>query len=256
MPSSRFSQATWILGNHSDELTPWIPVIAARSSQQTNFFLLPCCPYDFNGRKYIRTDSTLSQYADYLNYIRRISVKCGFRTDIDKLRIPSTKRICLVGIRVQMANGDDFAAQKYLSDNSQQTIVMRSPIEPVRNCTQLNRSLVNRIVEFVVARILAKNCGDSSGTWNRGGSISLSELCREIVPPDDLKLLKNECGGLQTLLRNHRYIFKIDRGVVTLRVPPSVDEEPTKYRSKPCWFLKNHPNGCLHEAQTCAYQHV
>ena len=50
----------WLLGNHSDELTPWIPIIAARSSlyamrhfdareTRCKFFLLPCCFHDLAG---------------------------------------------------------------------------------------------------------------------------------------------------------------------------------------------------------------
>ena len=44
-PENHFENVDWILGNHTDELTPWIPVIAARS--KANFWLLPCCFFDF-----------------------------------------------------------------------------------------------------------------------------------------------------------------------------------------------------------------
>ena len=44
-PENHFDNIDWILGNHTDELTPWIPVIAARS--KANFWLLPCCFFDF-----------------------------------------------------------------------------------------------------------------------------------------------------------------------------------------------------------------
>ncbi|CAH2073482.1 unnamed protein product, partial [Iphiclides podalirius] len=43
-----FAEYDWIIGNHSDELTPWIPVIATLSSYTCNFLLLPCCAYNFN----------------------------------------------------------------------------------------------------------------------------------------------------------------------------------------------------------------
>jgi tRNASer (uridine44-2'-O)-methyltransferase len=43
-----FPDTDWLVGNHSDELTPWIPLLAARSSYQTRYFVLPCCFYDFN----------------------------------------------------------------------------------------------------------------------------------------------------------------------------------------------------------------
>lgn len=54
----------YLIGNHSDELTPWIPLLAARFhilffiysiqififSLSIPFFLLPCCPFDFYGK--------------------------------------------------------------------------------------------------------------------------------------------------------------------------------------------------------------
>lgn len=97
LPQSTFPEATWLIGNHSDELTPWIPVIALRSSPRTNYFVLPCCPFDFSGKKYIRSNTKLSQYSDFINYVKTISEVCGFETAVDKLRIPSTKRISLIG---------------------------------------------------------------------------------------------------------------------------------------------------------------
>ncbi|KAJ8976260.1 hypothetical protein NQ317_000822 [Molorchus minor] len=101
--SSVFPDSTWIIGNHSDELTPWIPVIALKSSPNTNFFVLPCCAYDFSGQKYIRTNTAVSQYSDYFNYIENICKMCGFNIKVDKLRIPSTKRTCLVGIQKKLS---------------------------------------------------------------------------------------------------------------------------------------------------------
>ena len=35
----------FLIGNHSDELTPWIPVMAARLG--CNFMVIPCCPFGF-----------------------------------------------------------------------------------------------------------------------------------------------------------------------------------------------------------------
>ena len=48
--SSLDPSADWLIGNHSDELTPWIPVMAARTSLSCNFFLLPCCTHDFTAK--------------------------------------------------------------------------------------------------------------------------------------------------------------------------------------------------------------
>lgn len=91
-----FPEYDWLIGNHSDELTPWLPVIAAKSSYTTRFFVIPCCPHDF-ACKYRRRDAGKSQYSDYLEYVKEVGTACGFEVWEDKLRIPSTKRICFIG---------------------------------------------------------------------------------------------------------------------------------------------------------------
>ena len=45
-----FPDTDWLVGNHSDELTPWIPYLASKSGPRTNFFVLPCCFHDFDAR--------------------------------------------------------------------------------------------------------------------------------------------------------------------------------------------------------------
>ncbi|XP_066269984.1 probable tRNA (uracil-O(2)-)-methyltransferase [Branchiostoma lanceolatum] len=91
-----FPDYDWLIGNHSDELTPWIPVIAARSSHSCRYFVLPCCPYDFHGR-FARTNTADSHYRNYLDYVCSVGRACGFIVEEDSLRIPSTRRICHVG---------------------------------------------------------------------------------------------------------------------------------------------------------------
>lgn len=67
LPDDTFPSADWILGNHTDELTPWIPVIAARS--KSNFWLLPCCFFDLYS-KWNNVGESSSQYMNYLSFIR------------------------------------------------------------------------------------------------------------------------------------------------------------------------------------------
>ncbi|KAI8783029.1 tRNA (uracil-O(2)-)-methyltransferase [Biomphalaria glabrata] len=86
----------WLIGNHSDELTPWIPVIAARSSYECSFFVIPCCHHDFVG-KFGVSEKGKSRYESYLDYVKEIISHCGFVPESDSLRIPSTKRICFIG---------------------------------------------------------------------------------------------------------------------------------------------------------------
>lgn len=94
--STLFPDVDWVIGNHSDELTPWIPVIAARSSYNCRFFVLPCCFFDFVGR-YHRRQSEKTQYRGYLDFVTEVGATCGFHVEEDCLRIPSTKRVCLIG---------------------------------------------------------------------------------------------------------------------------------------------------------------
>lgn len=251
-PESIFSDSTWLIGNHSDELTPWIPIIALNSSPKTNFFVLPCCPYELSGRKYVRINAALSQYGDYLDYVKNISTMCGFTTSIDKLRIPSTKRTCLVGIR-NNTNLDEIR-QKVEEFVGGHKFVPRNPVEKVRNCTRLDPDLKERIIKLVVEELLQTQCILDGSEWNQGGTVSLGELSKKIAVKD-LKSLKCEFGGLQTLLKNHRYIFDVQKGAVTLRAPLSLNET-SKYKDKPCWFYRNHPNRCFFSADSCAYKHI
>merc|ERR1719402_291197 len=70
----------WILGNHSDELTPWVPVIAALSGPQTSYWVLPCCPHSFEA-KYQRRDANKSVWRDYLDWLADLGKEAGFEVE-------------------------------------------------------------------------------------------------------------------------------------------------------------------------------
>lgn len=55
----------WLIGNHSDELTPWIPFMCSKS-KNTKFFVLPCCLWDFEGKYQKHVDKKLGRYGTYL----------------------------------------------------------------------------------------------------------------------------------------------------------------------------------------------
>ena len=81
-----FPDYDWLLGNHSDELTPWIPVMALQSSVHrinrpnsglvpaVRFWVLPCCPFSFFGKfqRSAGSTSTGSRYAEYLRYVCKV----------------------------------------------------------------------------------------------------------------------------------------------------------------------------------------
>ncbi|NXF65592.1 TRM44 methyltransferase, partial [Ciccaba nigrolineata] len=67
-----------------------------RSSYSCCYFVLPCCFFDFHG-KYSRRQSKKTQYREYLDFVAQVGFVCGFQVEEDCLRIPSTKRVSLIG---------------------------------------------------------------------------------------------------------------------------------------------------------------
>lgn len=280
-----YPDVDWIIGNHSDELSPWIPIISARSSYESKFFLLPCCAYEFNGKKYQRRSTYKSQYMDFLQYAKEISEMCGFETKIDRLKIPSTKRICLIGSTRQYSKQKQTdrieIIQTFINNETgnlkTETTVWndefkpRSNVERVQNCTQIDKGIVNDIIEIVFRELISKKryltdiCKEN---WNIGGKVSLSDLVKKI-PTEKLKALKSECGGLQTLLKNNWQIFHVIGGTVEIRVPVKWSDKKREleakkidktgkiqFKQKPCWFLQNHPDGCpFDDASDCSFKH-
>lgn len=110
--SAGFPNATWLIGNHSDELTPWLPILATRSGPSCKVFALPCCPFGLYGKynNFVHGEQAAvktrceenisahgsSRYRVYIGYLRSLFLACGFITEVDVLRIPSTKRVSSV----------------------------------------------------------------------------------------------------------------------------------------------------------------
>jgi hypothetical protein len=84
----------WIIGNHPDELTLWIPIIAARSNSK--FVIIPCCFHDLSGRKSSDYDEKLGRYESYLLKVENFCRFCNFKPEREVLRIPSTKNIAIL----------------------------------------------------------------------------------------------------------------------------------------------------------------
>lgn len=249
----------WLLGNHSDELTPWIPVLATISGPKTCFWVLPCCPFSFNA-KYQRRSSTKSVFRDYLDWVREVCVKTGFEVEEDRMKIPSTKRVCFVGKR--KANVDRSVLEALVFES--QKFIPRQKVEKVRNCTQLERNLTETIVGKVVNWCLEEENVEevNSKPWNAGQSMGLSTIAQRLQNENvELAKLKQECGGLQTLFRNHHYIFVVEKGRVRLRIPSvdvrkgSKDASKERLKTKPCWHFHNHPDGCPLSAESCQWIH-
>ncbi|KAI8600720.1 hypothetical protein EDD21DRAFT_126368 [Dissophora ornata] len=94
-----FENVDWIIGNHADELAPWIPIIAMRSKPLTRFVVIPCCFFDLNGSRYqFPKGAPEGKYKAYQDYICGIIRTCSYNLQTEILRIPSTKNVALVGM--------------------------------------------------------------------------------------------------------------------------------------------------------------
>lgn len=291
-----FPGTDWLIGNHSDELTPWIPVIAARSSYSCRFFVLPCCFFDFYG-KYQRRQCRKSQYKEYIDFIAEVSQVCGFNTEEDCLRIPSTKRVCLVGTSRSYKQSDEAELEQRRARyvQSRQTSAgaavhwsgvrknsdcchgsgesdafsgstwgdgfqPRDGVEVVRNCAALPRDFVDRVVLKVADALLGMSEGTSLSDWNKGGSLPVREVAA-LLEKQTLQLLKKECGGLQTLLKNNHQVFRVEGGTVYIRDWRDRTESqrkpvvPGALKTRLCWFHAHHPQGCPLQEQNCTFAH-
>ncbi|EGD82916.1 hypothetical protein PTSG_03548 [Salpingoeca rosetta] len=267
-----FPQCEWLIGNHSDELTPWLPIMATLASPHQRMWVLPCCPFELNAIKHTAAPGTASQYDSYLAYVRGLVETLGFDVTTDVLRIPSTKRVCLIGSRA--ADIDDSthyrhrnAAVDLLMDHRQFT--PRPKKQVTRNCTKLPRPFLHECVLLVVQRLIGSgNGGDIrggddgaggreclDGTWRRGGELHLKDVA-SLLGRERLKRLKSECGGVKTLLKNHHQVFIVVGGTVRIRDWTAPDEKPPRVcKTRMCWFFEHHPDGCPRPAEKCPFKH-
>ncbi|XP_059962487.1 probable tRNA (uracil-O(2)-)-methyltransferase isoform X2 [Mesoplodon densirostris] len=265
-----FPDVDWLIGNHSDELTPWVPVIAARSSYNCRFFVLPCCFFDFVG-KYQRRQSKQTQYRGYLDFITEVCLIGKSRTyppaeedsvDERRTRYINSRRGGPVSPPGQVpappppgatAGGADgpegrgalVAGARHTPESPAEGLWLsgfhpREKAERVRNCAALPRDFIDRVVVQVANLLLGgKQLNTTSSqsrsvkAWNRGGSLSLAEVAGKL-DREMLQRLKRECGGLQTLLRNNPQVFQVLNGRVRIRdwreERPRKEKEPEAKR--------------------------
>jgi SAM-dependent methyltransferase len=100
----------WLIGNHADELSGWMPLLASLSGPNTKFMVLPCCFFNLNGTKFIHNKPNFTQYQSYLEFVKNLIVECGFVVETEHLRIPSTKNVAFVGRKRVDESTDAYAA--------------------------------------------------------------------------------------------------------------------------------------------------
>ncbi|AET38251.1 tRNA (uracil) methyltransferase Ecym_2530 [Eremothecium cymbalariae DBVPG len=108
---TEFPKDTFIIGNHSDELTCWIPLLGYR------FIVIPCCSHNLNGAKVrytvpseARVRHGNSMYAGLVEHVDYLARAVGWKTEKEMLRIPSTRNAAIIGI--DNPELDKFPTQK------------------------------------------------------------------------------------------------------------------------------------------------
>lgn len=118
-PTTDIYEEDWILANHSDELTPWIPFIASRNNRR--FFVLPCCEWNFDSKFTVRTKA-LSRYEGYLEYVKILTAQSGYKVEVEHLRIPSTRNISIIG-RTRTIDCDNLEEVQKIKDQQEACLV-------------------------------------------------------------------------------------------------------------------------------------
>ncbi|GMM57637.1 tRNA (uracil) methyltransferase [Maudiozyma humilis] len=98
---AEFPKDTFVIGNHSDELTCWIPLLGCP------FMVIPCCSHNlagqrtrFNVRKSKESNggsaASNSSYAGLVDHVEDIAEQLGWRVEKEMLRIPSTRNAAVI----------------------------------------------------------------------------------------------------------------------------------------------------------------
>lgn len=108
-----FPANTFIIGNHSDELTCWIPLLGFP------FMVIPCCSHSLSGAKYRfgarkpagqpkhqsknqphsqpKNQPQSSTYGALVDHVEDLSRQMGWVVEKEMLRIPSTRNAAIIG---------------------------------------------------------------------------------------------------------------------------------------------------------------
>lgn len=152
----RASEPLWpagsfLIGNHADELTSWLPLVAAADPDCPGLVNIPCCRFALDGSSFAtikyrlaedeadelqrlvpakdiertwkelqrgpptETVSSTSRNIAYLRYVSHLHLQTGWALEKEALRIPSTKNWAIVSRRRTWApNGDEGDEERRL----------------------------------------------------------------------------------------------------------------------------------------------
>ncbi|KDQ08165.1 hypothetical protein BOTBODRAFT_572461 [Botryobasidium botryosum FD-172 SS1] len=129
----------WIIGNHADEMTPWIPLLctlisSAPNGKDVGFLSIPCCAWNLDA-KFVRGKSKKekdkcvdemeleerlgigkgkkgSSYSAYVLWLASLTKECGFEVECEALRIPSTRNWAIIGRKRTFKKAEEGEAVK------------------------------------------------------------------------------------------------------------------------------------------------
>ncbi|MCP9258113.1 putative tRNA (Uracil-O(2)-)-methyltransferase [Dirofilaria immitis] len=236
------SDSDFLIGNHTDELTPWIPIMAASRFQKK-------CGM-----------ATASVYSSYLLFIRDICLRLGYCVEEDRLKIPSMKRhcfLCTVPASGLVENVENII-NNMLAYTNFRHFVPREKVERVKNCSQLSWDF-RQLLTTKIFRHLFELPSDKSTMniyWRCGQSCPLKEIAN-LLNEEEKAQLRDSDGGLQTFLKNQHQVFKVVKGTVSIRNWAEEGKRSVgrKLRTSDCWFYKYHSGGCPLSAEDCSYKH-
>lgn len=106
-----FPTNTFIIGNHSDELTCWIPLLGFP------FMVIPCCSHALNGSRaryhprktIVKTgvQPVALMYGCLVDHVEDLSKQMGWIVEKEMLRIPSTRNAAIIGMNKLLTHKSD-----------------------------------------------------------------------------------------------------------------------------------------------------
>lgn len=258
----------WIIGNHSDELTPWLSVLA--KTLNCNFLLIPCCSFDFNGKKFDKQQPNFKDYStsihrppcnsthfQYLAYVKSIALElCGFdRFDEDILRIPSTKRHAFIGRNnIHNPESGKNSENNQKIENNEKSDNIKNPETAEKTKFPPSKPFKFKLdytiaapsgddnpklpshdwreeIQNRVANHLLRNVpinNAESAPWNRGEVTTLKDIIKECALQDKLAEIKSVKGGLKALLLHNSQLFRVERAQLSIRNWPEDNSKRRK----------------------------
>ncbi|PFH49379.1 hypothetical protein AMATHDRAFT_63347 [Amanita thiersii Skay4041] len=148
-------RGVFVIGNHADELTPWVPVVSTLVGT-SGYLSIPCCAWTFDA-KYDRSTAPKfspvasptsssgthtkheeqvfidslnlgglgnneSSYSMYRIWLATLSLHCGWEVECECLRIPSTRNWAIIGRKRTFATTTVQGGEEVVRGNARQIV--------------------------------------------------------------------------------------------------------------------------------------